>query len=336
MLVFVLGIAATAFVLGAFNSNALKIERDNKTAAILVEAKTGLIGWSLQQGTKPGALPCPDTNNDGSADTSGSNACSAYIGRLPWKQLGISMLKDADGECLWYALSPIWRNQMTTTTRSANPINSSKSGTISIVDNTGSALSANVNPVIAVIIAPGSPVSGQSRSGTSTTYCAGDSNSNASSYLDSKNSINNATGNVSGNNYTFILGNTDASFNDRIIYITTKEFYSSIRKRMVAELLGNLDVHAGPAEYFDTNSSYPCPAPTITGNANCAYSTGFIPYNDTAIDLQYASLGDWLTRNGWFGLATYDYYSPTHVKVTITDSNGSYSCDANSNVFTCS
>jgi hypothetical protein len=338
----VLILAGSAVLFSLLDSNGIKNERNKKTAAALAEAKTALIGYAMQQATKPGTLPCTDTDNDGSANTSGTNSCAAYIGRLPWKQLGLPMLRDGDGECLWYAISPVFRNTMNNVTRIANPLNTATSGTITLVDDADTPL-AGINPVIAVVIAPGAPVAGQSRSGAATIYCLGDSA--AAKYLDSKGAVNNATGNVVGNNYTFKLGKIDSTFTDRFLYITANEFYQGLRKRMVKEILGNLDIPSGPVNYFNDvtkgNGTYPCPAATPTGNMDCTPPlpiVGYVPYNDPnpAVSLQYATLGSWLADNGWFAMATYSYYSPTHVKVTLADVLGSYSCDANSNVFTCS
>ncbi len=330
----VLVLAVTAFLVSQLNGSRVKISREEKTAKALKEAKASLIGYLVYNSSKPGTLPCTDSTNSGSGVTSGANACAAYIGRLPWRQLGLSMAKDGDGECLWYAISPVFRNQMTTANRALNPINSSTVGTLTLLDNASAALPASINPVIAIVVAPGLPVSGQNHSGVTNRFCTG--NSIASNYLDSTGGVNNSTGNVAGNNYTFILGSLSNSFNDRVAYITANEVYPVLRKRIIKEILGAVAVPSGPVKYYNTNAVYPCPSATPSGNNNCLLSSGFVPYNDAALVLQYASLGSWLTSNGWFPLAAYTYYNPTHVRVTIIDSFGSNTCDANGNVYTCS
>ena len=333
MLFFILVLATTVYVIKSLDSIGIKNQRNKETAKVLSEAKTTLIGYLADNQSKPGTLPCPDLTNDGSADTSGANNCAGYIGRLPAKQLGLPMLKDADGECIWYAISPVFRNQMTAANRALNPINGATSGSLTLMDNNGNALPASVNPLIAIVIAPGPPITGQNRSGVATTYCPGDSV--AAKYLDTKNAVNNSTGNVSGNNYTFILGNQGNTFNDRIVYIKASDIYSTLRKRMVKEILGNVAVHSGVVDYYDSYTNYPCPSATQTGDSDCLLSTGYVPYNDATKPLQYAALGSWLASNGWFGLASYTYYGTTHVKVTVADAFGSNSCDANMNTFTC-
>ena len=130
---------ATALFL-FLDSNNIKVERDKKTATALVEAKAALLGWSAGHSTMPGALPCPDTNNTGSSGT--CTATAGIIGRLPWKTLGTNDLRDGYGECLWYALSPIYRNTITAASRVSNSINSNISGTIKVKGADGTTLSS--------------------------------------------------------------------------------------------------------------------------------------------------------------------------------------------------
>lgn len=339
ILVLILVIAGTTALFSLLDGTSAKLERNKKTSAAMAEAKSALIGYALLNATKPGTLLCTDSNNDGSSDVSGGN-CSSYIGKLPWKQLGIQMLRDGYSECLWYALSPVFRNPITVANRLTNPLNSMINGTINLVDD-NDVLLTGVNPVIAVIFAPQYPLAGQNRSGAATTYCPGDSIPN--NYLDTKGAINNATGNVAGNNYTFKLGELDNNFNDQMVYITAKEFYPLLRKRITKEILGDVDVPSGLIDYYDSpiavpHHSYPCPSATPGGLAGLCLLppvTGYVPYADPLVGLQYTTLGSWLTNNGWFAMTSYQYLSPTHIKLTVTDMLGSYTCDSNMNVVTC-
>lgn len=338
MFVLILVLVGLGSLLYFLDGSNIKKIRENKALASLAEAKAALIGYSVLQASKPGTLPCTDSLNNGSAVTSGTNACAKYIGRLPWKQLGMPMLKDANGECLWYALSPTFRNQMTTVNRKLSPLNSSTNGTINIVNDLDVPIVSD-NPVIALVVAPNLPVSGQNRSGAATTYCPGDSI--ASNYLDTKGLVNNATGNVAGINYTFKKGVADNGFNDQLAYITAKELFPLLRKRITKEIVGDVDVPSGLVKYYQSpvgapHNKYPCPAATVDGNENCGLATGFVPYKDATVDLQYTTLGTWLIDNGWFTMTTYTYLSSTHVKVTVADPSGSYTCDANMNAVTCS
>jgi hypothetical protein len=299
MLVFMIGIAATAYMVHALNGNTVKIERDKKTAAALADAKATLIGWSAGHATMPGALPCPDTSNTGSPGT--CTATAGIIGRLPWKTLGLNDLRDGNGECLWYALSPAYRNTITVASRVSNPINSTISGTITVKGADGTTLPAPVNPVVAVIIAPGAPLTGQDRSNAGSTVCGG--NTTASYYLDTAQGVNNSTGNVSGSNYTFIAGATSDTFNDRLIYITAEDLYGPVRKRIADELAGvGTPGNTGLRKYYVDNQVYPW-AGNASGNVVMNTSSGYVPYN--ALTLTPSSLRSWMVNNGWMSLVTY-------------------------------
>ena len=224
-------LSAVGFIFDLMNSSSIKEVRLNQTGKALVQAKEALIGFSVGSDTMPGTLPCPDRTNDGVSD---SCSASSSIGRLPWKTLGLSDLRDGDGECLWYALSPVYRNIITTAQRGTNisrpALNSTTAGSITVLNEQAVALPAPINKVIAVIIAPGLPLVGQSRANLGSTVCGG--NITASNYLDLSNLFNNATGNRVGNNLSFIMGKVDGSFNDRLAYIMQEDLYAPLRKRI--------------------------------------------------------------------------------------------------------
>lgn len=341
ILVFFISLAALGYVVQSLSSVGIKNERDKKTAAVLAEAKAALIGWSASHPTMPGALPCPDLNTT-AANNGSSSACTSttgIVGRLPWKTLGVGDIRDGDGECLWYAVSPIYRNTILVSSRNsvANRLNNTVLGSITFRAANGVNLPAPINPVIAVIFAPGAPLADQNRSSAVSTQCGGNNNSN--NYLDSVNGVNNATGNVSGTNYVFTAGTSSSTFNDKVIYISAEELYRPVRKRMVKEILGNVDVPAGVVDYFNYNGgSYPCPSATTTGGQNCSLSTGVINSASSGMALAYTppALKSWLANNNWFASAAYTYTDAAHVKLQITDPLGSYSCSANSNTFNCS
>ncbi len=322
-------LASSGAVFSVWDAKGVKLERDKKTLAALAQAKAALIGWSAANANMPGTLPCPDTNNSGVAGSCG--AASGIIGRLPWKTLGLKDLRDGDGECLWYALSPIYRNTIAVGSRTgSNVLNSQVAAKITVRRADGVALAAPNNPVIAVIIAPRAALKNQVR-GNSSSVCGG--NTVATHYLDVALGINNANGNVTAGNYSFIAGAKSDSFNDQLTYIAAQEFYQIVHKRLLKELLGLGLTHAGPIKYFDNNHVYPCPAATANGSSDCSRSTGFI--NNSGMGLQYASLGSWLTNNGWFAMTRYDYTAPSTIRLDLNSALGSYYCDANANTINC-
>ena len=145
-------------------------ERVWKKARVTAQAKRAVIAWSMLQGDsgagtckepgtgacpatgtatcttkciypRPGTLPCPDTNFFGSnASGYATGSCSASgetsIGRLPWKTLGIEMLRDAYGEPLWYAVSDRFRRPGLTNAA----INSDTVGTLKLYAPDGTTL----------------------------------------------------------------------------------------------------------------------------------------------------------------------------------------------------
>ncbi len=332
LILVVVSLTAVGFIFNLMNLSSFKEMHVNKTGQALVQAKEALIGFSVGNASMPGALPCPDTNNDGISDP-----CSAgtSIGRLPWKTLGMSDIRDADGECLWYALSPVFRNTLSVSTRgNTQPaLNSATAGSITVFNEQGVALPVPVNKVIALIIAPSISLSSQSRTNLGSTVCGG--NNTASNYLDSSNGINNATGNRVGNNLSFIMGKLGSSFNDQLIYITQEDLYKPLRKRIAKEIMGNFGVIKGLSKYYQVNTQYPCPATTVTGIQYCPASGGYIPYSDP--QMQYPSLGTWLIKNGWFGLTNY-YHSnstPTQSSFSVGVFSLTSTCTANNASVTC-
>ena len=157
------------------------IERGKRTEAALAQAKLALIDYaaSVYLGTacaapgnncpRPGDLPCPDLNNNGTADA--VPACDATvrrIGRLPWRTLGLPDVRDGYGERLWYAVSANFKNNTRTActvVAGTGCLNSDTPGTITIRDNRGNVLyDAGIAPstgVVAVVFAPGAALTRQ-------------------------------------------------------------------------------------------------------------------------------------------------------------------------------
>lgn len=230
VLLLVLIVTAVAFFAPTVDGYALKIKRDKITAAALAQAKDALIAFAARNPTLPGGLPCPDTNNDGSSDPCGT-AGKSRIGRLPWKTLGIPDLRDADGECLWYAVSGRFKNIAGST------INSDRNGQFIVLANDGITFLAGSTPetrAIAVIFAPGRVVNGQNRSSAGTTVCGG--NNTAANYLDALGAVNNSVVSGTANaTSTFIAGDISDIFSDRLLFITPEQFFPAVEARVARE-----------------------------------------------------------------------------------------------------
>ena len=151
----------------------LQQKRDDATGVALRQAKEALIAYAATRPTRPGALPCPDLNNNGIAGGAGFYGNNSELfpggihggfncpdpgrqmGRLPWRTLGLPDLRDAGGERLWYVMSGNFRND------GSQIVNSDTPGQLSVA---GVAPAAGV---VAIIFAPGQPLAGagQNRSG---------------------------------------------------------------------------------------------------------------------------------------------------------------------------
>jgi hypothetical protein len=166
--------------------------------------------------------------DDGIADLLTGNNCPAYIGRLPWRTLGLPDLRDGSGERLWYALSPNYRDHP-----SAGALNSDTLGQLAV---TGATPTSNV---VAIIFAPGgvveiSPGTTQTRDTNvapcTTTGTPLQNNWCTANHLEGEN----ANG-LPPTDLTFITSLASENFNDRSLTITTDELMRQIEKRVAGE-----------------------------------------------------------------------------------------------------
>ena len=338
------------------------------TARALADAKRALVGWSVGAGLDgdgeehaPGLLPFPDRNNDtkgydGKADCVTSGLSDRHlIGRLaragetspcPDRALGVE-LHDGSGEPLWYAVS---RNLVNYRGGSSldPPINPGLlDGTpaypwIRLIDADGVALTASDGEplaIAAVIIAPGPPLAGQTRTGAAP---------DPAQYLDSvavngvlydnadadgcRDSVAGASAYTDCPGRTgeeFILypdsrGATSAtdSFNDRIAYVTAEEVLRAAEARAAGTLAAVLE------RYRSRHGAYPWAArPTGAPDAGATFTVpdragadeagntrrGAVPIDapitfaghgyDPSVDLSFEPDGipRWFVDNGWYG-----------------------------------
>lgn len=289
-------------------------ERSMTTSAALSQAVDALIGYATVEDNSPGTLPCPDVTGDGIADWDfgGSNPCSGYIGRLPWRTLGIGDLRDADGECLWYALSPAFRNTIPTSQRGVSQarINAATQGELTLIGQDGAPVLA-ASAAIALVVAPGSPLRGQSRDRTSNSACGG--NLAAENYLDigpDPARINNATGNGTGK--MFVAANVGDDFNDRVAAVTGDRLFASVNLRVLAELRGTMEPN-GLRKYYATYHEYPWAASGSSGGGQVDdLTSGLLPFNAIAPFVRHTPFSgesvtpsEWLLKNDWYSTVQY-------------------------------
>ena len=295
LVILVMGTAA--FMVSSLSRSALQIERDQKTAEALAQARNALIGYATSvnlfngsSSVRPGDLPCPDTDNDGIAGSASSspplkcNLQSQRIGRLPWKTLGIPDLRDGNGERLWYAVSNNFKNNDRIGT-----LNSDSIGTISIFSPSGVKTNDGngSSGAIAVVIAPNEVITRQdnviqdrSAAGINdpinyldivTINSVTQDNAN---FIDSSSSDGFIQGPIKDNSGKVIL-------NDQFIAITKDSLMPAIQKRVANEVRLCLEDFAS-----NNNGRYPWAAP-ITNLVS--------PYNDNN-DEYFGRIPDDLTN----------------------------------------
>lgn len=286
-----------------FNSGAAQLARNQSSDEALRMAHEALIAYAagrdLSSGTvKPGSLPCPDLDDDGVAETScgngtGSTQQQNRLGRLPWKTLGLTDLRDASGERLWYAVS----SQYKATTASAILLNPTTGlGTITLRNNAGiilhdgtsnNAYLGDAGGAVALVLAPGDALIRQGASVRQERSCAGGAcnpagdsagictsspasttpKCNPQNYLDvalgedNANFVDNNTTRT-GNGNGFIQGPITVSgtlaVNDRIRAITQDQIMVAVQRRVAGEAMGCLRLYASAAM---NRGRYPWPAP---------------------------------------------------------------------------
>lgn len=315
---FVLAIGTMAALLSVLDSNQIKAERIKANAITLANAKEALVGNSVAvNGTqRPGLMIKPDSfatgelplpgNYDGSADSGcldvskangfpligSGNINMRCLGRLPWKDLGLSVhgvsQEDASGLMPWYAVSanlvdPTCLGVLNphTLNLTNNPVTLNCTGTalpypwLTVRDGRGNVVS---NRVAAVIIVPNEAHNGQMR----TLLPLGMANQ----YLDAlvipvgcaapcvPGTYSNAD---MDNDYIFSEeGNPIAAtsqFNDQLAYITIDELMATIDRRVAGEVRSQLQA------YYAANGYFPDAATVGYQSQSCVQgqAAGFLP-----------------------------------------------------------
>ncbi len=239
----VLILAGSAFLLTHTPPESGRVQAENRTSEALASAKQALLAYAVgyysrEEPGRHGILPCPERSTGYNGDGNSSNQCGSRhtnsIGRLPWRHLQIPPPLDGSGECLWYALSGgFYNNPASFMTNDDTP------GMFELYDASGNLLAGNTpeDRVVAVVIAPGATLAGQTRSAQTDLPCKqrGDLISSGD-YLESFLGINNATVNEATADEvdSFITATglaNNSNLNDRIITISAAEIFDAIKAR---------------------------------------------------------------------------------------------------------
>lgn len=223
VLLAILALGTFSVLITGLSASSLRKDADGKTTTALARAKEALMARAVLDANRPGSLPCPDLNDDGSAELFSGDDCLGYVGRLPWRQLVIDDIRDGTGERLWYAMSNSLRDHPY-----AQPINLNTPANLEL-DGKGE--------IAAIIFAPGTPLDSQS---------ARPSNS-AAYYLEQ--------GNADGD-MQFQSSAEPLNFNDRALAISRAELFHLVAKRVLGELRSSLlDYYPVNGNTFPTSPS---------------------------------------------------------------------------------
>jgi type II secretory pathway pseudopilin PulG len=287
----------TAFLIAsALNRTPVDIsnEREDRSMSALRKAKAALIAYAANEQWQsyknppppppsntgyfqPGALPCPDRDDDGDADCVGTGITlqSSIIGRLPFKTLGIDDLRDASGERLWYALSHDFRKLRCsggTVPPNCTVINSDAQGQLTVVGI------APATQAVAVLFAPGEAFQSQIRDPTNVT-----AHNDPLNYLEGPPNLSDPV------NYVFTSAPISGTFNDRVLVITKAELMDAVEPVVAANI--ERDVKPLLQDYFNKWGAYPFAVPFAAGGPPSAQSAyqgvspntfGLLPLTDTA------------------------------------------------------
>ncbi|MCK6389428.1 MAG: hypothetical protein L6Q40_00165 [Azonexus sp.] len=220
-------------MLGGHSRNQ-RLAHEHADASLLRAARDALIARAVGDENRPGSLPCPDfatdsdawSNHpgDGKADMLTRNQCPSAIGWLPWITLSLPAAHDRQGNALWYVMAPGLRDD-----DSALPINS---------DTPSGLAGEGQSEFAALLIAPGSPLTGQARP-----------NSDPANYLEG-----------------LLIGDAPLQYrpaeltNDRHLAISKAELMAAVERKVAQHLRACLLAHG------HASGQYPWPAPLTSDN----------------------------------------------------------------------
>lgn len=241
----ILVVVMTSVFLSEFDSNHQILVKQQRNVLVLAKAKLALINFALLSdrvagSTAIGYLPCPDFNGDGNSNLPCGVTGESSEGWLPWKTLGIPILRDASFTCLRYAVSGNYKLAPTSTLSNMPHT----VGHFVIHDSTNTIRVGRdaTEYALAVIFAPGSPHQEQSRTlgGDTATHCGSSAlnatRNNAINYLDTLSGVNNALGTYNGlgnagdqsmptsNFSVFIQSDRVDGFNDQLLWVSPQDF----------------------------------------------------------------------------------------------------------------
>lgn len=263
------------FVVNSSQETVRLVQSDKNVSAALNQVKEALVAYAAANPGRPGALPCPDGDDNGDADpfniVGGVSVCPTYLGRLPWRTLGIGDVHDGTGQRYWYTLSDKFRDFPV--------INSDTTGTLEV--RTGPTATVLTTEAVAVVFAPGGVVGSQSRDSApavcTTTGTMLPRDRCAANYLEDTAGRNNAAFGGAG---PFISAESGPTFNDRLVVLRASDVMPLVERRVAGDMRRVLLLYRETARQGIPNGGcncYPWADTDLTGKSKTGYNHGRIP-----------------------------------------------------------
>lgn len=283
----IFSVAATV-LLTALNNRSPSLQKKEKIHNEMALAKEALLAYAFNypdlfptSNNGPGRFPCTDSTNNGQED------CLISGARLPESltiqsedpsQVGgpfqlVDTYAGIDQQ-FWYFISPSFARN------TATQLNSTTTPLFTL---------DNQNDIVAVLIAPGDPISTQDR---------GSNPNSPLHYLEASNQ--------SGSNFSNSNPSNPGNFNDQVLGITRSELMSLVTVRVAIELKAIFD------EFHFNSGAYPIDIATtseaLTGNLvpqytdNANFVNG-LPAGNSASP----GISSWFYTDAWDLLTSYDY-----------------------------
>jgi len=274
-LLIVLLFGALAFAVARYQQTmSVQTRQHLETVRALANARSVLRGFAqsfrlTHAGQTVGYLPCPDLDNDGSAEPSCGNSGELAIGRFPYRTLGTLPIRDGHGECLWYVVGGNFKSNP----KKTGPFNWDTPGQFIVRNADGRNLHAVARPTdyaAALVIAPGAPLAGQNRTPPgSSCNGAADAATAKPAFIEGSYTV------TSGIALVAIQGEPDSTTNnDQIAWLTASDIFGPQLQRradfkaMIDSMLDHIETAAVVGSVIE-----PPDNPTLVGTI----SEGQIP-----------------------------------------------------------
>lgn len=217
------------------------IEQQAMALQQLNAAKTALIAHAAADSNTPGTLGRQMDGAGAEITDEQKSQDSDEPRRLGTAGLGLRPAHDTQTECLWYALSPSFRDGMSNDDRSPAkpallPLNPGNYGSITVRDTPQSA----PRQVVAVLIDPGPVLPGQARTGGTGNGCHG---GNWPDFLET----------WDAQSRSFTLSGLNGSTNDAIVTISRNELFYPVLRRVLQSFNAGAGEQAGLRWYLARN-----------------------------------------------------------------------------------